>query len=407
MNSMRVERAYKTELDPTNEQRTLFAKHAGVARYIYNWGLARRQEVYGTTGKSLSYYKQNLELTKLKAEIPWLNEVSSQTSQGALQNLATAFHNFFEYIKKKKNGLKGLRKVGHPQFKTRKRGRGSFKLYGIIHVEKGQIQLPKFGWIKLKEYKYLPCFGVKLVAITVSEKADRWFVSMACKRDIVVPRNKGPAVGVDLGLKTLAMLSDGTAFANPRPLRRMGRKIKRAQRVNARRVKGSNNRRKSARRLARLYHRSACIRADTIHKITSHIAKNHSLVAIEDLNVSGMMKNHCLAQALGDASFAEFRRQLEYKCQWYGSRLVVIDRFYPSTKTCSRCGHVKEFIALSERVFQCEVCGLVEDRDLNASRSILVAASKAETLNACGAGKAQAPVLKQEPATGQLVGAPG
>ena len=194
---------------------------------------------------------------------------------------------------------------------------------------------------------------------------------------------KGSSVGVDLGVKTLATLSDGTTFANPRALGRRLRKLKRLSKSLSRKKKGSKNREKAKLRLAKMYLKIFNIRQDTLHKLTTHLAKSHSKVVIEDLCVSGMMKNRRLARVIADVGFFKFRRQLEYKCQWYGSELVVASRTFPSSKMCSRCGHRKKELSLSEREYHCEECGLVIDRDLNAALN-LVAVSLPETENACG-----------------------
>ena len=190
-------------------------------------------------------------------------------------------------------------------------------------------------------------------------------------------------MGVDLGIKTMATLSDGTTFVNPRALGRRMRKRRKLSKSLSRKKKGSKNREKAKLRLAKMYLKVFNVRQDTLHKVTTYLAKSHSQVVIEDLLVSGMMKNRRLARVIADVGFYEFRRQLEYKCQWYGSELVVVSRTFPSSKLCSRCGHKKTELSLSEREYECEQCGLVIDRDLNAALN-LVAVSLPETLNACG-----------------------
>jgi len=218
----------------------------------------------------------------------------------------------------------------------------------------------------------------------VSREADRWFVSFTVEEEVPDPRPPdGPAVGVDLGVSHMATLSDGRVIENPNPLRSRLRKIRRLSRELHRRAKGSNNRRKTVERLAKAYWRIGNIRRDALHKATTHLAKNHGEVIIEDLNVRGMTQNRRLARAVSDVGMAGFRKQLEYKCRWYGSRLTVAPRFYPSTKRCSSCGHVKDEMPLSARTYECERCGLIFDRDLNAALN-LVAVSSTETLNACG-----------------------
>ncbi len=295
---MKVVRGYKTELDLTNEQRTACLKHAGCARFAYNWGLSRSKEAYRETGKRPTAIDLHRELNKLKqTEYPWMCEVSKCAPQEALRDLDAAY--------------------------------------------------------KIEQDKPLP------TATT--------------------------AIGVDLGIKTLATLSDGKTFANPRALKHAQKRLRRLERQKSRRKLGSKNRKKTCRKLAKQHTRVANIRRDAAHKLTSYLCKNHAMVAIEDLHVAGMPRNYCLAQAISDSNFGEIRRQLEYKSAYYGTHLVAIDRFYPSSKICSACGYIKPELSLSERVFVCENCGNVLDRDLNAAINLrTVAVSSIDTQNACG-----------------------
>src|SRR6266571_7041755 len=368
--SMNVVRGYQTELDLNHEQRTACLKHAGCARYAYNWGLARSQEVYRATGKRPSPMELHKELNALKqTDFPWMYEVSKCAAQEALRDLDNAYQHFFRCVKLKKQGkLKG--KVGFPKFKKRSKAIGSFRLTGQIHVFENAVQLPRLGCLRLKEHGYIPT-EAKVLSATVSEKAGRWFVSVQVQEncDKRVPTATS-AIGVDLGIKTLATLSDGTEFANPRALKHAQKKLKRFERAKSRRQKGSQNRAKARKAIARVHARLANIRKDATHKLTSYLSKNHALVAIEDLHVAGMLKNHCLAQAISDSNFGEIRRQLEYKIAWTGVYLVAVDRFYPSSKICSACGWIDEDLDLSVRTFVCEECGLVIDRDLNAALNL-------------------------------------
>ena len=222
--------------------------------------------------------------------------------------------------------------------------------------------------------------------MTISQRAGRWFASLTVERDDkpTVQDSKGGSVGVDLGIKTLATLSDGTVFENPHHLKKSEQKLKRAQRSLSRKMSGSNRRGKAKARVARIHAHVANQRQDALHKLTTHLASKYSEISIEDLNVLGMVRNHRLAKLVMDASFGEFRRQLEYKTARTGTRLHVIDRWYPSSKTCSGCGRVKAKLSLSERIYHCEHCGLVIDRDLNAAINIKVAGSAPETINAHG-----------------------
>jgi putative transposase len=369
-----VARAYKTELALNDAQVTSCRRHAGAARWAYNWGLQRNQEAYRATGKHLSAIDLHRELNTLKqTAVPWMYAVSKCAPQEALRNLDTAFAHFFRRCKRKREGkLRG--KVGYPQGKSKKQGLGSFRLTGSIVVSPDAIQLPRLGQLRLKERGYLPTsgtLGVKILSATVSEQAGHWYVSVQVEQEQAVPANRGPVVGVDLGVRVLATLSDGTVIPNPRHLKRGLKKLKRVQRAVSRKQKGSQNRRKAARRLGRLHRRIANQRQNTLHQVTTRLAKTKQVIVIEDLNVSGMLKNHHLAQAIADVGFSAFRRQLTYKAAWYGSRVVLADRWEPSSKTCSACGWVVEDLRLSDRTFRCRnpqvSCGLVLDRDLNAA----------------------------------------
>src|SRR6516162_7320333 len=379
-----IQRAYQTELELNHEQITACKRHAGAARWAYNWGLARKQEAYRATGTSPSAMDLHRDLNVLKQhEVSWLYSVSKCAPQEALRNLDSAFAHYYRRCQLKQQGnLRG--KVGYPQAKTKKRGLGSFRLTGSIVVCADAIQLPRLGRLRLKERSYLPTTAT-IRSATVSEQAGHWYVSVLVEQAHITPVNRGPVVGVDLGVKTLATLSDGTAEPNPRHLRSCLKKLKRLQRTVSRRQKGSRNRRKAAQRLATLHRRIAHQRTNTLHHLTSRLAKTKSTVVIEDLNVSGMLKNHHLAQAIGDVGFYEFRRQLTYKAAWYGCQVIVVNRWEPSSKTCSGCGAVDEDLTLADRMFRCEDCGQVLDRDLNAAINLSkLARSASERQNACG-----------------------
>ncbi len=383
-----IQRAYKTELALNNEQLTACKRHAGAARWAYNWGLARKQESYRVTGKSPSAIELHRDLNAVKqTTVPWLYEVSKCAPQEALRNLDNAFAHFFRRVKLKKEGkLRG--KIGYPQRKTRKRGLGSFRLTGNIVVFSTAIQLPRLGRLRLKERGYLPTTA-KILSATVSEHGGHWYVSVLVEQEQAIPTNTGPVVGVDLGIKTLATFSDGTVEPNPRHLHSALKKLKRLQRAVSRKPKGSHNRRKAAQSLGTLHRRIANQRVNTLHHFTSRLAKTKAVVVIEDLNVSCMLKNHHLAQAIGDVGFYEFRRQLTYKAAWYGCQVLVASRWEPTSKACSGCGWVDDDLTLSDRTFCCEKCGQVLDRDLNAAINLAkLADSSPESQNACGEGSA-------------------
>ena len=384
----------------------MLRRHAGAARFIYNWALAKKDETYKETGKSLTAKDLNKELTKFKkTECLWLKEEKINVSvlQSAFRNLCQAYDNWFRAMKK------GDKRVKHPKFHSRFNSKQSFTMYGSLHVEDSRVKLQNIGWIKLKERGYLPSDGVRILAMHISSRADRWYVTVQVEEEIDVTPAEGTPMGVDLGIKSLAVCSDGTVFENPKALGAAQRKLARIQRQHARKQKGSNNRAKHTKKIAKLHAKISNIRANATHKATSYIAKEAkpSILAVEDLNVLGMLSNSKLARSVADANMHEFRRQLNYKAEWNGVKVVKADRWYPSSKTCSSCGSIKNDLSLSERVFKCSVCGLNIDRDLNAAINLRnLAAKPAESINACG-GESSGPEdrvklapVKQEPTSG-------
>ncbi len=387
---MLVQQAYLYELAPNNTQQTLLVKHAGTARFAYNWGLTDRLIRYQTNAGDARYTNaiaQHRVLNQLKkVEFPWMYEVSKCAPQEALRDLDRAFQNF---VKGQQDG----RKIGFPKFKKKGKCRDSFRLYGSIRLipKMKKIQLPRLGRLHLKE---VPRVKGRILSATVSREADRWFVSLTVERAHPDPKPpKGQPIGVDLGLRTLATYSDGKKFPNPKPLQIKLRKLQQLSRAISQKQTGSNNRRKAVQRLAKLHWRIKNLRRDTLHKMTTSLAKNHSQIVIEDLHVKGLQKNRNLARAIADVGWGEFRQQLEYKTQLYGSKLIIAPRFYPSSKKCSniQCNHVKSEFSLSAQVYECENCGLKVNRDLNAACNLVqivynpsVARSSLETLNACG-----------------------
>jgi putative transposase len=406
---MLVKRAYKTELALNNWQVTACRQHAGAARWAYNWGLALKQERYKTTRRSPTAKDLHRELNVLKkTDVPWMYDVSKCAPQEALRNLDAAFSNFFHRCALKRQG-KWKGKLGYPRFKTKKKGFGSFRLTGSITVTSEAIVLPRLGRLRLKERGYLALGDqVKVLSATISEQAGHWYVSLQVEQEQAIAENTGPVVGIDLGIKHLATLSDGTVIENPRYFKRRLQKLQRLQRVVSRRKKGGKNRKKAVRKLARLHRQIKQQRRNTLHQVTTRLAKTKSVLVIEDLNVRGMLKNHRLSQAIGDVGFYEFKRQLLYKAAWYGSRVILAGRWEPSSKRCSGCGWLDEYLTLSTRTFHCQQCGLELDRDLNAAVNLeKLAGSSSDSENACGATSAgakpkarvQLAAKKQEPNT--------
>lgn len=377
-------KSFKTELHLNNKQRTLIGKHAGVARHAYNWGLATCIELHEKGEKRPSAITLHKRLVaEVKSQNEWYYEVSKCAPQQALRDLERAFTNFFT-----------VKIRGFPRFK-KKGVNDSFYLEGNIQIKGNQIKLPRIGWVKTYE-KFLPPILIKSHSnVTISRQADKWFISYKVDAEPQPIDHPKGCVGVDLGVKTLATLSNGMTFPSVKAYRKDKKKLASLQRNVSRKVKGSNNRKKAIKKLAKAHYQVACIRQDATHKLTSYLAKNHSEVVIEDLNVSGMLKNHRLAQAIADGGFYEFRRQLEYKCQWYGSQLTVVERFYPSSKTCSDCQEVKKDLKLSDRTFICPSCGFFLDRDLNAAINLSKAGSS--PVLACGVSNKRNTSVKRTP----------
>lgn len=373
---MQIQRGYKTEIDPNNKQRTLLCKNAGAARFAFNWALNLKKQAFESKTKIPNSIELHRNLNDLKqTDFPWMYDVSKCSPQEALRNCDTAFNNFFRKCKQKTKGKKGF-----PKFKSKKNGLGSFRLTGTIKVTNSHVQLPRLGKLKLKEHDYLP-LNAKILSATVSE---RWFVSLQVEETINPPNKPEAVIGVDLGIKTLAVCSDGQIFKNPKALRSNLELLKRRSRQMSRKVKGSNNRKKAAKKLAKVHCKIANIRRDSIHKITTQLTKTKSRIVIEDLNVSGMMKNRKLSRAISDLGLFEFRRQLEYKGKWYGCQIDVANRFFPSSKMCSCCGAIKHDLTLADRTFVCEECGLIKDRDLNASCNLESYTVSSTGINAYG-----------------------
>jgi putative transposase len=360
--------AYRFELDPNQAQRVLLAKSVGASRYVYNWALAESQRQYELTVKRPRLCDLKAQLVGLKqGECLWLYEVSAHIGQSALKDLDVAFERFFK-------GLKGDGpKAGYPRFK-RKGERDSARLYEVT-VEERHVRMPKMGRVRLKETCSEHGFQGRVLSATISRRADRWFVSLAVEREraIISPKpvvQPSDVVGVDLGLKAAAAIHDGkeTRMVEPRrALRKNLVKLRRLDRQLARKQKGSRNRKKAKLRRARLYYRISCQRQDMLHQLSSQLARTKAVIVLQDLLVRGMQRNRHLALSVSDAGMGELRRQLAYKSDWYGSSLVIADRFYPSSKLCSCCGVIKETLALGERIFDCDACGVSLDRDENAA----------------------------------------
>jgi putative transposase len=415
--------AYRFALDPNNVQAAALSRHAGAARFAYNWGLARvkaalaqreAEKTYGIPDSELTdvpwaLYALRREWNRAKAGVaPWWAECSKEAYAAGLDRLARGLKNWAD----SRGGRRKGRRAGFPRFKKRGRVRdgfryttGSFGPDGDRHVK-----LPRVGRVKVREpmgklTEKLTGGAARMLGATVSRTAGRWYVSFTVEAERDVPAPPGGVVGVDLGVSNLAVLSTGEKIPNPRHLKQALRRLRRASRAYSRTRPGSGRRTRRAARLARIHTRVANQRRDGLHKLTTRLAKDYGTVVVEDLNVAGMVRNRRLARSVSDAGFGEIRRQLGYKTVWYGSALRVADRWYPSSKTCSACGWRNPSLPLRKRTFVCRRCGLVIDRDENAAANLehLVAGSGPETVNARGADHKTHPggrvASKREPGT--------
>ena len=373
--------AHKIALDPNAAQRLYFARAAGTARFAWNWALGRWRQEYALRreyccGPFPSEVSLRRELNAMKREqFPWMYDVGKAAVQEAIIDLGSAFRGFFE-----KRGR-------YPRVK-RKDSRASFcaaNEAGTFRADGKRIKLPVIGWIRMREEVR---FSGPLKRATVSCDGGRWFVALMIDTDDVQPvAHPEAAVGIDLGVTTLATLSTGEVIEGPKSHKVALARLRRANKAMARKRRGSRNARKAKARLGRLHRRVAAIRRDATHKLTTRIAKTYAVIGIEDLNVRGMVRNRHLARAVSDGGFHEFRRQITYKARLYGARVVVAGRWYPSSKSCSCCGVIKPTLALAERTFRCTDCGFEAGRDVNAAQN-LAAMAASSAVSACGENRA-------------------
>lgn len=362
--------AHRIQLDPNNVQATYFARAAGVARFAYNWALAEWRKAYAAGGKpSEVALRRTLNSIKHK-QFPWMLEVTKNAPQMAIVQLGQAFRNFF------------AGRAGYPKF--RKKGvHDRFTLTNDQFTVNGsRIRIPHLGWVRMREALR---FSGTIMSATVSREADRWFVSITV--DTQAPQqptaeNQG-VVGVDLGVLALATLSTGTIIDGPKPHKALLSRLRRVSRAFSHKQKGSSNRQKARRKLAKLHARIGNIRKDALHQLTTDLTRRFNLIGIEDLHVKGMARNRHLARAVADMGFAEFRRQLEYKAAMRGGVVYVADRWFASSKRCSCCGNVQEALPLSVRAWTCCACHTQHHRDINAAMNLQHMAVSS-TVTACG-----------------------
>lgn len=406
---MIVNQAYRFALDLTPSQERQALAHAGAARVAHNWALARVKAVMDQRTAERTYGVPDGQLTEsvswslpslrkawntAKAQVaPWWPEVSKEAFNTGLDGLARGLKNFSD----SRSGKRAGRPAGFPRFKSRRRTAPSVRFTtGAIRVESDRMHvvLPRLGRLKLHESarklaRRVDNGTARILSATMRRDGGRWYVSFTCEVDRAVqtPDLPGSTVGVDVGIKYLAVLSTGELVDNPRHLsaaqtrmRALGRALSRKTGPDRRTGRRPSKRwERAATQLTRAHARVANLRRDDLHKLTTRLTRQHGTVVVEDLNVAGMLRNRSLARHIADAGFAEIRRQLAYKTEWNGGRLLVADRWYPSSKTCSGCGTVKTKLPLSEREYHCEACGLVIDRDRNASLNLAALAAEYDT----------------------------
>jgi putative transposase len=368
-----MRRSHVIRLHPTKEQEVYFRKACGVARHAYNWALARWKQAR-SEGKRIKMKELKAEYNQIKHELfPWTAEVTKCAPEQEFSNLKAAFDNYWRMKEegtqpKLKHPRKDGEEAGFPHFKSKKRDRLSFYLNNDkFRVEGYTLTVPKLGQVNMTER--LRLVG-RIMSATISYRAGWWFVSIAVEVLHEVPSHMGGTVGIDLGIKTLATCSDGMVFENQKHYRRNLGRIKGLSKGLSRKVEDSQNWWKNSKKLAKAHYRVACERQDMLHKMTTHVARTSALIGLEKLNTKGMLANHSLAQAVSEASFFEVKRQLLYKAEQYGGYVQFVDQWYPSSKTCHDCGWIKKDLTLADRVWQCEQCGVIHERDFNASLNI-------------------------------------
>lgn len=356
---------------PTSAQAQALAREFGGARWAYNKGLETMTRTYRETGRGIGYVEFSRQLTQMKREpdTAWLREVSSNALGQSLRDLDEAMRNFFPRCKSGE-------KPGYPRFKSRKAPKQSvaysldWRQTGLVEAwAKGHVKLPRVGKVRPRWTGNRPAGRPKMV--TISREGDTYWISMNVEQDVPELPPSEAQIGIDLGLKSYATLSTGEKIEPPKVLGRNLRRLAIEQRKLSKKVKGSNRRAKQAKVVAKLHRKISNMRRDWLQKLSTRLIIENQVICLEDLNVAGMVRNRTLAAKVSDAAWSEFVRQIEYKAKWYGRTVVKINRFFPSSKTCSACGFVHENLELKDRSWKCPGCGAEHDRDLNAARNIL------------------------------------
>jgi putative transposase len=369
---MKQQKAYQYRFYPTNEQKQTLARTFGCCRYVYNWALRERTDAYYQRGERLYYEGTAQRLTTLKKqdETVWLNEVSSVPLQQSLRHLDKAFRNFWQG------------RADYPTFKKKRHQQSATYASNAFTWDGHALTLAKMETpLSIIWHRPLPD-GCKPSSATITkDEANRYFVSILVEEDIKPLQVTPKMVGLDLGLKSMVITSDGQTYGNPKFFAKDEKKLAKAQKRHAKKKKGSKNRNKARLKVARIHKKIADRRRDYQHKLSTHIIRENQVVCIESLQVKNMVKNHCLAKAISDVGWSEFVRQLEYKAAWYGRTLAKIDKWYPSSKRCFDCGHILDSLQLDVRSWSCPECGVHHDRDINAAKNILAVGL---TVAACG-----------------------
>lgn len=359
-------RAHKLRLNPTPEQEVYFRKAAGTKRFVYNQALDlwKFGKAVGASEFGVMEIKRQFNLFK-EAQYPWMYEVAKDVFEGAIADLGVALKNYFDGKDGKRKGTK----VGFPKYKSKKNKKQSFRLNNDkFKVDGHNFWVPNLGWVNMAEKLR---FQGKIMSAVVSKVADWWFVSIQVELEKPAPRIfEKPSTGVDVGIKALAVLSDGSAFENQKPLRNGLKRLKTLNRSLARKAKGSQRWWKAKQKLGRFHFKIANKRSDDLHKASFEITLTYAFIGTEDLHVKGMVKNRKLSLSISDVGLGEFIRQLEYKSATFGGRVVKVGRFFASSKTCNDCGHVNQELELKDRTWICQGCGTIHDRDWNAAKNI-------------------------------------